>query len=144
MKNFLESWGPLLNWEQCVPLCPPKMLVFTRVYVCVKAKLTFVIFWIFFCAPFPNSFFKGHFQEMGFYWSDCTGYFHYASRGFCSILLPADVQVEKPFLHQQGTTGSTEKEEGESQRGRSYSGRRFQWELQQYFTGTVLGKLSYK
>ena len=32
-----------------------KMLVFTGVYVCVKAKLTFVIFFSnFFFAPFPN------------------------------------------------------------------------------------------
>ena len=32
-----------------------KMLVFTGVYVCVKAKLTFVSFFLpFFFAPFPN------------------------------------------------------------------------------------------
>ena len=36
-------------WEKI-----PKMLVFTRVYVCVKAKLTFVSFFLeFFFEPFP-------------------------------------------------------------------------------------------
>jgi len=41
-------------WEKI-----PKMLVFTRVYVCVKAKLTFVSFFLeFFFEPFPYNVYK--------------------------------------------------------------------------------------
>ena len=34
-----------------------KSVSFSRVYVCVKAKLTLVIFFIFFYAPFPETVF---------------------------------------------------------------------------------------